>query len=152
MSQVHRLSEMCTAVPRREISDWYAWADVLVLPTISDTFGLVILEAMASGLPVITSPASGGPDVIREGIDELIVPQRCSSSIAERLDWLIRHPDRLTAMGQAARSRATEFDGTSYRRRLLEESFAHDRPVDVPAAAFSGRQPSYTRSAHACAE
>jgi glycosyltransferase involved in cell wall biosynthesis len=120
MSRVQSLCEECRSVSRAEIRDWYGWADVLVLPTISDTFGLVILEAMASGLPVIATAASGGPDVIRDGVEGWIVPLRDPSSIAERLERLISSPGSAAVMGAAARVRAAEFDLHAYRRRLLE--------------------------------
>lgn len=120
MSHVRQVCEECRPVLRSEMPACYAWADVLVLPTVSDTFGLVILEAMARGLPVITTTASGGPDVIRHGVDGWIVPVRDSASIARRLDQLASTPGLLAAMSSAARERSAEFDSVTYRKRLLE--------------------------------
>lgn len=120
MTEVMRVAEECRPVMRSEMPSWYGWADVLVLPSISDTFGLVILEAMALGLPVIASTASGGPDVIRDGIDGWIVPPRNAAAIAERLDQLASNPTLAEEMGEAARLRATQFDAAAYRRQLLE--------------------------------
>lgn len=107
-------------MPRAEIGEWYRWADVLVLPSVSDTFGLVILEAMAAGLPVIASVASGGPDVVRDDVDGWIVPVRDPEAIAERLEALAMRPELVRTMGDAARSRAAEFSPAAYGRRLLE--------------------------------
>ena len=120
MARVHQVCEECRPVPRSEIHAWYGWADVLVLPTLSDTFGLVILEAMSSGVPVITTHASGGPDVIRDGVDGWLVPLRDPTAIAHRLDTLMRTPDLATDMGRSALERSAEFDSATYRRRLLE--------------------------------
>ena len=120
MARVLQVCEECRPVPRAEIQSWYGWADVLVLPTLSDTFGLVILEAMSAGVPVITTHASGGPDVIRDGIDGWLVPLRDSTAIAHRLDTLLRASDLAINMGRAAQERAAQFDSIAYRRRLLE--------------------------------
>ncbi len=120
MSEVRRLCEDCRVVPRHKMPTWYAWADVLVLPSISDTFGITILEAMSSGLPVIASTSSGGPDVIRGGVDGWTVPPRDAASIADKLDHLAAHTGVAHEMGAAARTRAAEFNVNAYQRRLLE--------------------------------
>jgi glycosyltransferase involved in cell wall biosynthesis len=92
--------------------------DVLVFPSLFEGFGLVILEAMAQGLPVITTPHTAGPDIIEEGVDGFIVPIRDTSAIAERLELLIRNPERLRAMKEAACRKAAFFAWRSYRERL----------------------------------
>ena len=120
MSEVHKRCEACRVVPRHELREWYEWADVLVLPSISDTFGIVILEAMAAGLPVIASQASGGPDLIRDGIDGWIVPIRDSDAIAAKLEYLATSNGVAREMGAGARTRATAFDVDAYRVRLLD--------------------------------
>jgi glycosyltransferase involved in cell wall biosynthesis len=99
---------------------WYHWADVLVLPSVSDTFGLVILEAMAAGLPVIASEASGGPDVVRHGTDGWIVPVRDAAAIATRLDILASSATLVSQMGEAARQQASDFGAEAYAAKLLE--------------------------------
>lgn len=53
----------------QELAKAYAEADVLVFPSLTDTFGLVMLEAMACGTPVAAFPVTGPRDVIREGIN-----------------------------------------------------------------------------------
>ena len=94
--------------------------DVLVLPSLFEGFGLVILEAMAQGTPVITTDHTAGPDVIQNEVDGLIVPIRSANAIAEKLDTLARDSERLMAMKLAAKRKAMLWSWEIYRRRLLE--------------------------------
>ena len=64
--------------------------DVFVFPSLFEGFGLVILEAMSQGLPVITTENTAGPDLITEGESGFIVPIRSAQAIAEKLDLLAR--------------------------------------------------------------
>lgn len=94
-------------VPQADVRRRLAEADVLVFPTLSDGFGLVQLEAMAEGLPVIATSACG--EVVREGVDGFVVPPGDADALVERLRRLRREPDLYAAMSQAALVRATEF-------------------------------------------
>jgi glycosyltransferase involved in cell wall biosynthesis len=94
--------------------------DVLVLPSLFEGFGLVILEAMAQGLPVITTDHTAGPDVIQTELDGFIVPIRSAEAIAAKLDLLASEPERLMSMKTAAKSKATALGWENYRRRLVE--------------------------------
>ena len=112
--------ELLGAVPRPRIMELYAWADILVLPSISDTFGLVILEAMAAGLPVITTPNTGGSDVVRDGLDGFVVRIRDPEAIAEKLELLASDISLRCWMSDNARARAAEFSLERYGQRLVE--------------------------------
>jgi alpha-maltose-1-phosphate synthase len=94
--------------------------DVLVFPSLFEGFGLVILEAMAQGTPVITTAHTCGPDIIEDGGDGFIVPIRAAEAIAEKLELLVRDRDRLWAMKQAAQRKAEACRWEIYRRRLVE--------------------------------
>ena len=72
-------------MPRSQLPAVYANADVYVLPSLVEGFGLTGLEAMASGLPVVLSEHTFGSDVITDGVDGYVVPIRDPESIAERL-------------------------------------------------------------------
>jgi alpha-maltose-1-phosphate synthase len=93
--------------------------DVLVLPSLFEGFGLVILEAMAQGTPVITTAHTAGPDVIENGIDGFIVPVRSAEAIAEKLDLLASDPERLMAMKSMAKQKAASRGWETYRQRLV---------------------------------
>ena len=94
--------------------------DVLVLPSLFEGFGLVILEAMAQGTPVITTDHTAGPDVIENGTDGFIVPIRSADAIAERLDLLASDPERLIAIKSMAKQKAASRGWETYRQRLVE--------------------------------
>jgi glycosyltransferase involved in cell wall biosynthesis len=93
--------------------------DVLVLPSISEGFGLVIAEALSCGLPVITTHNSGGPEIIREGREGYLVPIRSASAIAEKLEILALDREQLESMSQAAFRRAQECTWANYRAKLV---------------------------------
>src|SRR5262249_55628618 len=76
--------------------------DVLIVPSLCVGFGLVILEALACGLPVISTPNTGAPDVLTEGVDGFVVPIRSPGAMAEKMELLLGAPERLAAMKDAA--------------------------------------------------
>lgn len=100
-------------LPHSRLIDLYPSADVFVFPTLLEGLPLAVLEAMASGVPVITT--SHGPgDVVRDGIDGFIVPIRNPEAIVQRLEQLKDNPDMRLAMGMSARQRALEFTWERY--------------------------------------
>lgn len=113
----HRWIESC---PHAEMLAEMRRHDVLVFPSLFEGFGLVILEAMAQGTPVITTAHTAGPDVITDGVDGCIVPIRSAEAIAARLEGLARDGDELERMGRAARATAARFAWADYRRGVAE--------------------------------
>ncbi|MCX5706530.1 MAG: glycosyltransferase family 4 protein [Candidatus Omnitrophica bacterium] len=108
-------------VPHILLNQYYSQADVFVFPSLVEGFGQVILEAMACGLPVITTPNTAGPDIITEGIDGFIVPIRDVSALKEKIRWCRTHPGELARMGKAARRKAESLDWNLYRVRLTSK-------------------------------
>ena len=94
--------------------------DLLVLPSLFEGFGLVVLEAMAQGTPVVTTEHTCGPDIIESGVDGFIIPIRSAEAIAEKIDLLDSDRERLMAMKQAARRKAKALPWQSYQERLVE--------------------------------
>ena len=97
------------SLPHDELLQEMSRHDVLVLPSLHEGFGLVMTEAMAQGLVVITTPHTAGPDLITDGVDGFIVPIRSAAAIEEKLALLLREPDRLRGdagggAGKSARS------------------------------------------------
>jgi len=93
--------------------------DVMVFPSLFEGFGLVVLEAMSCGVPVIATAQGGAPDFLEDGKDGFLVPIRSAEAIAERLELLIRDRDRLGAMSQAAVRKAARHSWESYRQHLI---------------------------------
>lgn len=108
--------ELRGAVPRSQIVEHYAWADVFLLPSICEGSAGVCYEALAAGLPVITTPNAGS--VVRDGMDGFIVRIRDAEAIAEKLESLARNGDLLEWMSSNARERAREFTVEKYGERL----------------------------------
>jgi UDP-glucose:(heptosyl)LPS alpha-1,3-glucosyltransferase len=84
------------------VEELYASADAHALLSGFDTFGMTVLEAMASGLPVILSPTVGASDLVQDGVQGFLVPHQDSDLVAARL-LTLQDESRRLAMGQAAR-------------------------------------------------
>lgn len=104
--------------PHAQVLEEMATHDVFVFPSLFEGFGLVLLEAMAMGLPVITTAHTAGPDLFEDGREGFIVPIRSAEAIAEKLDLLRREPERIEAMGKLAATRAATFTWETYGSRL----------------------------------
>ena len=96
------------------LSELYRSADVVVFPSLADSFGLVVLEAMACGVPVIASANTCALDTIEDGSDGFIVPIRDSGALVDRLDRLYRDRGLARTMGRAARQKALRFSWSRY--------------------------------------
>jgi glycosyltransferase involved in cell wall biosynthesis len=105
-------------ISRQQMCDDYAQADMLILPSISEGSATVCYEALASGLPVITTPNAGS--VVRDGVDGFIVPIRDPKSMANRISSLSRDRDQLDAMKRNAVASAQNYTWECYGRRLVE--------------------------------
>lgn len=114
--------------------------DVLVYPSLFEDFGPELLDAMASGLPVIATPNSAAPDLISDGCEGFIVPIRSAQAIAEKLHLLIREPERLAEMSNRATLRAREFNWKRYETTLAT------RVSETLAIAGRGTCSSYARA------
>jgi glycosyltransferase involved in cell wall biosynthesis len=109
------LFEELGSVAHSEVQEQYFNSDVFVMPSLADSYGLVVSEAMAAGLPVIVSENTGMSDFITDGREGYIVPIRDSDKIAERLTFLHANRDRGAAMGAAGAATARALDWNNYR-------------------------------------
>jgi glycosyltransferase involved in cell wall biosynthesis len=84
-------------------------ADIFVLPSLRETFSIVNLEAMASGLPVVASAVGAMPEVVVDGETGFLVPPNDSETIAERVSLLVNDDKLRRRMGRKARKRAEDY-------------------------------------------
>jgi len=97
------------ALPSEELVAMYRSADVFVFPSRLETFGIVLVEAMAAGLPVLTTDAPGCRDIVRAGIDGLTVPVDDIDDMTASMRRLHEQPELRTKLADAARQRAKAF-------------------------------------------
>jgi glycosyltransferase involved in cell wall biosynthesis len=95
-------------------------ADCLVLPSRNDSYGMVVAEALAAGVPVLVSEMVGAKDLVTEGETGWIVPVDDIEALAGRMLWCAGHPDAVRAMGPACRRAAEAATWPAYHRRLAE--------------------------------
>jgi glycosyltransferase involved in cell wall biosynthesis len=86
------------AVAERKLKDVYAWGDVFLLPTIEDGFAVVLAQAQAAGLPILTTTHCGGPDIIANGGQGWVTPIRTPAALVERLQWCDDNREAVAAM------------------------------------------------------
>lgn len=102
--------------PRQEIPVIFADAHIYVFPSLHEGSTVSIYEAMASGLPVVTTPNAGS--VVRDGEDGYIVPVRDIATLRDRIQILYRDPGMRAEMGRRAVARASEYSWDAYSRRI----------------------------------
>jgi glycosyltransferase involved in cell wall biosynthesis len=100
-----------------KLRELYRESDVFVFPSFFEGFGLVILEAMACGLPVIASDRSAGPDVLDDACGRVVAAGDVEQ-LVESLRWFGTNRDRLPGMKKAARIKAESFTWKNYREAV----------------------------------
>ena len=90
------------------VGEWLSAADINVLPSFYEGFPLTILEAMAAGLPTVTSNVGGIPEAIEDGVTGLLVPPGDSRKLAEAISSLMSDAQGRARIGSAARTRVGE--------------------------------------------
>jgi teichuronic acid biosynthesis glycosyltransferase TuaC len=91
------------AMPYNKVMEYMAICEVFTLPSWQETFGLVYIEAMAHGKPVVAIQGQGVDGIVIHGETGLLVKPRDINSLVEALDFLLSHPDEARAMGERAR-------------------------------------------------
>lgn len=125
-AEMARHVDLTGRVARSDIMEHYEWADVFFLPSICEGSATVLYEALACGLPVVTTPNAGSP--VRDCVDGFIVPTRDTGAMVARLRQL--HDDRalLAQLGEAAVRHSQNLSLASYKKRLLHALSVSNRP------------------------
>ena len=116
--EISDVTRFLGAVGQDEIHQWFDWADLFCLPTFAEGLPVVIMEAMASGVPVVTTRITGIPELIEHGHTGLLVPPGRPEAIARALLDLSDR-DRAAQIAKAAAKRVAELHNIDEEARKL---------------------------------
>ncbi len=112
------------AVPHDRLPLYYNAADICVVPSYYESFGLVAVEAMACGVPVVASRVGGLKETVQDGQTGYLVPWHCPEPFAERLEMLLSNESLRRSLGREARIASERFRWTEVAARV--EDVYHD--------------------------
>ena len=95
-------------IPREETAPRYQEASVFVLPSLNEGMSNAMLEALATGLPIITTNTGGAEELVGDGKNGFIIKLKDAVHIAEKIEYLIENPNECLALGKNSRARAEE--------------------------------------------
>lgn len=102
---LHACVRLMGARTREEVRQWMLESDIFLLPSVTDSDGdqegipVSLMEAMATGMPILSTLHTGIPELVEDGISGYLVPERDVDGLADRLEHLIRHPEDWPIMG-----------------------------------------------------
>jgi glycosyltransferase involved in cell wall biosynthesis len=120
-----------------DIRSWYRAASILLLPSDNESFGRVLVEAMACKVPVVATAAGGIPEIVRHGKDGILVPVGKSQEMANAIKQILKDDSIKTKMSQSAEERAKKFSHESHIRAIIstfeetlgiEQTIVHKQP------------------------
>lgn len=106
------------SLPQAELAVRFRAADCLVLPSRNESFGMVVAEALASGLPALVSDRVGAKELVIEGRNGWVVPAGEAGALAERMLWCARNRQALHAMRQGCRTSVAGAGWSTYHERV----------------------------------
>jgi D-inositol-3-phosphate glycosyltransferase len=130
-----RLEPPC---PQPELADWYRAADLVLVPSHSESFGLVALEAQACGTPVVAASVGGLRTAVRDGHSGVLVDGHDPAQWAKVLAGVLEAPGLLETLARGAREHASGFGWPTTADRLTEvyadalSSVRYDAPLSEP--------------------
>jgi phosphatidyl-myo-inositol alpha-mannosyltransferase len=99
------------AVPNEEVPSYLAACELFVSPAVGqESFGIVLVEAMAAGVPVVATDIPGYREVLSDGVEGILVPPRDPEALAAGLVRVLTEPGLAARLGEAGRQRARAFD------------------------------------------
>jgi len=94
---------------RSDMSELYSLSTLVTLPSLAESFGFAVLEAMSLGKPVVAADTGGMPELLRDGEAGLVVPQADGAALGAGIIRILRNPEEARRMGEAGRRRAQDF-------------------------------------------
>jgi glycosyltransferase involved in cell wall biosynthesis len=120
-----------------DVGKFMSALDIFVLPSDCEPFGLVMIEAMARGVPVVATNAGGAPEIVTHGETGLLVPPQNAQAMAEAIYYLICHPLERMQMGETAKIRVQRlFDYTKMVREYEALYLRTLQPKKIPASGI----------------
>jgi glycosyltransferase involved in cell wall biosynthesis len=133
-------------LPTAELTKLLRACDLFVLPSLAEGFGHVILEAMSSGVPILTTASTCAADIAEDGLHGFIVAIRDAASIAKRITWGRQHRKELFRMGLAGAVRARTFTWERFRQGVVNayEQMVQNQLTPVSADGRNGSKSKLT--------
>jgi D-inositol-3-phosphate glycosyltransferase len=116
ISRLVRLEPPC---PQRDLASWYRAATVVVVPSYSESFGLVAVEAQACGTPVVAAAAGGLRTAVSDGVSGVLIESHDPAKYAHAIGSLVADPGRLAKLSRGARLHASRFGWSATVDKLL---------------------------------
>lgn len=117
-------------IPQAALAREYSGCGAFCLPSVQEGFGIVFLEAMAAGKPIVAARAAAVPEVVREG---LLVEPESAEAVAAALDRLRRSPELRASLAEAGRRAVAEWDAPRVAARFLEVIARREVPAAISA-------------------
>ncbi len=115
---------------RKDIPDILAQLDILVLPSLQEPFGKIVVEAMAMGKPVVASRVGGVPEIVVDGETGILVPPKNATAIQKALEQLIVNSEKRKQMGVAGRKRVEQHFSIKKTVRKTEQIYEEILSLD----------------------
>ncbi|MBW1997081.1 MAG: glycosyltransferase family 4 protein [Deltaproteobacteria bacterium] len=106
--------------PVEDVRPWYRAARVLIMPSENEPFGRVLVEAMTCGVPVVATQSGGAPEIMRDGVDGILVSPGKADELAEAVLSLLRNENLRNSMVRSAMERAKMFSLDNHVKRMVQ--------------------------------
>ena len=108
-------------IKQKELVNYYHAADVYVSSSKHESFGKVLIEAMAAGLPVVATATTGSQEIIKDGLNGFLVPIGDSQALARKILYLLNNPAKAKEMGENGRRMVKEkFDQQKIIKKIVK--------------------------------
>ena len=112
---------------RQDMPDLMAAADLFVLPSVAEAFGVVFAEAIYLGVPIVATRIGGIPEIVSDGVDGILIPPADSDAIANNVANLLNNAEKLKSLASAGREKVIErfeFEDMTRRYEAVYESLS----------------------------